>query len=411
MTSICLYYKIHQPYRLKKYKSSDVDVIHNYTDQEACKTVISKLANECYLPANNILYSQVKRYNGRFCIGFSISGTALELFEKYRPDVIESFRKLVATGKVEILAETYYHSLSSLHSVNEFRRQVRKHSDYINELFGAHTSVFRNTELIHSNRIADIVREMGYRAILCEGTQRILKGCSPNHLYRSPDEGPVLFLRNARLSDDIAFRFNDTSWNEHPLTAAKFAEWLHQHPESEEVINLMFDYETFGLHKKAESGIFDFLESLPEAVLSNKSFDFSTPSAVLNLLKPVDTYDVPSPTSWDDQANASCIWSENMMQNNMLKKIYHIERMVMADGDEMIINKWGRLQSADYFYYMSKESCLSAAYRQHNPFLTPQEAFQNYSNIITDFEILLIKRQIDQMRGASKHQTFIGNLF
>jgi alpha-amylase len=411
MTSICIYYKIHQPYRLIKYNSADFDVVHSYTDHEACRVIINKLADECYLRANEILFNQIEKYRGRFSISFSMSGTALELFEKYRPDVIDSFRKLVATGKVEILAETYYHSLSSLHSVNEFRRQVRMHSGYINKLFGMQTSVFRNTELIHSNRIADIIADMGYKAILCEGNQRILKGRSPNHLYRSSGEGPVLFLRNTGLSDDIAFRFDDTNWNEHPLTTEKFALWLHQHAETEEVINLMFDYETFGLHKKAESGIFDFLESLPEAVLSDNNFDFSSPSAALDVYRPLDIYDVPSPISWDDRANASCIWSENMMQNNMLKKIYHIEKMVMADGDEMIINKWGRLQAADYFYYMSKESCLNAAYRQHNPFLTPQEAFQNYSNIITDFEILLIKRQIDQMRGASKQQTFIGNLF
>lgn len=397
MPSICLYFRVHQSYRLKKYQLRDIDVFHCYADPVADKEAIDRMADECYLPANRIVNKLIDECRGQFKVSYSLSGTLIGLLQKYRPDVIDSFQKLVATGCVEILAETYYHSLSSLHSPKEFQRQINKHSQTIKELFSVDTAIFRNTELIHCNQLAEQLAGMGFKGILCEGVERILQGRTPNQVYTNPGNNNIgLLLRNARLSDDIAFRFDDVNWTEHPLTAHKFANWIHTHPAGTEVINLFMDYETFGIHKKENTGIFDFLKSLPAAVLKKDGFIFSTPSAVLENSYPKDIYNVSSTISWEDRAEDSCVWTENVMQHNTLKKIYSLEKMVMSSGCDKAVSKWGRLQSADHFYYMSDEN---EKYR--NPFATAQEAFQNYINIIADFEISLIRKNLAQVKKHS----------
>lgn len=409
MVSVCLYFKVHQPYRLKKYEAKDIDACHCYEDKEADNESIHHLADNCCLPANEIIYQQIIQHKYKFKISFSISGLALELFQQYRPDVIESFKKLAATGCVEFLAETYYHSLSALYSPAEFQRQITKHAELINDLFGIQPTVFRNTELIHNNRIALLVNELGLKGILCEGVERILQGRTCNQLYAVPDNSELsLLLRNVTLSDDIAFRFGDPNWSEHPLTANKFAGWLHQHPADTEVINLFMDYETFGIHKKEDSGIFEFLESLPASVLSNDDFIFAIPSEVLEQKFPRDVYDVTKTISWEDRSNANCVWCENVMQNNTLKKIYSIEKLVSQSVDERAINIWGRLQSADYFYYMAEDSRQQNAGKYVNPHATPREVFQHYTNIVADFEISLIKKEIEAKKKnpASRRLTF-----
>lgn len=408
MTSVCLYFKVHQPYRLKKYSMKGVDLSYCYADVPADNASINFLADNCYLPANQIIHDQLLAHKGKFRISYSISGTALELLQKHRPDVITSFRELVSTGYAEILAETYYHSLSALHSRKEFQRQVHKHSALVKELFGIQPVVFRNTELIHNNALAGEIADMGLQGVLCEGVKRILNGRTPNKVYSVPGrEDMGLLLRNAQLSDDIAFRFDDVNWNEHPLTAEKFAEWLHIHPADTTVINLMMDYETFGIHKKAGSGIFDFLHALPSAVLANDDLTFSSPAVILKKTIPGDTYDVPATVSWENNTTAACVWCDNMRQNNTLKKIYSIGNMVLNCGNEKAIDMWGRLQSADYFYYMSEESCKRTAYQYHNPFSTPEEAFQNYSNIVADLEIALIENEIRRRKRIPSKASFI----
>lgn len=402
MTSICLYFKVHQPYRLKKYQFKDIDLIHCYEDAEADKIAINIAADKCYIPANEILYNAVKKQKGKFRFSFSISGTALALFAKYRPDVIDSFKRLVATGCVEILAETFYHSLSFLHSKKEFQRQVEKHSAAVKEIFNIEPAVFRNTELVYNNDLARFISDMGYKGILCEGVERILKGRPVTQLYAAPDNGDFgLLLRNNILSDDIAFRFDDPNWSEHPLTAKKFAGWLHAYPENTDVINLFMDYETFGVHKNQGSGIFDFLDLLPEAVLANKNFQFSTPSDILQEYYPRDIYDVSKTISWEDQSSSNCVWCENAMQNNTLKKIYAIEKMVINCNCNKTIDIWGRLQTADHFYYMTEQCTESEKSKYQNPFSCAREAFQNYSNILTDFEISLIKNNINNTKKCT----------
>ena len=271
MPAATLYFKVHQPYRLRKYGTTDIGSIHTYIDAEATEAAINIVSDECYLPANTILLELLRHYKGQFKIAFSISGTTLEILEKYRPDVLKSFRQLTRTGYVEIMAETYYNSLSWLHNKKEFERQIKLHGAIVKRLLGTEPKVFRNTELIYSNDLAKFINNMGYKGILCEGLYRILQGKTANQVYAAPGNGDFgLLLRNVNLSDDIAFRFGEMSWSEFPLTAGKFAGWLHFHAEDTNNINIFLDYETFGIHKKTESGIFEFLKYLPAAVLARE---------------------------------------------------------------------------------------------------------------------------------------------
>lgn len=401
MKSVCFYFKVHQPYRLRDYHVQDIDINHCYEDVTADTELINAMADECYLPTNEILYNDLIEQDGKFSITFSISGLALELLQRYRPDVVESFKKLAATGNVEFLAETYYHSLCSLHSQAEFKRQVRMHTKLIQDTFNMTPVVFRNTELIHNNQIAKTVAHMGYKAILCEGQKNILQGRTANRLYQPVNNNKLLLLlRNSVLSDDIAFRFNDTNWNEHPLMADKFAQWLHKHAEDTEVINLYLDYETFGVHKHRDSGVLDFLKALPTEVLANHEFKFAKPSDVINEYKPVGIYDVAETVSWEGYPTGSALCWENVMQNNTLKKIYSIESMVHQTGCNQSLETWGRLQAADYFYYMADQHTPTHFDRYYYPFATAQEVFKNYTNLVADFEISLIKKTITNKKKA-----------
>ncbi|WP_207632749.1 glycoside hydrolase family 57 protein [Foetidibacter luteolus] len=401
MKTVCLYFKVHQPYRLRDYRLHDIDIDHCYEDVTADKELINTMAEECYLPTNNILLKDLLEQDGKFCITFSMSGLVIELLQRYRPDVIESFQKLAATGHVEFLAETYYHSLASLHSQSEFKRQVNMHTRLIQQTFKLTPAVFRNTEVIHNNSIAQTVASLGYKAILCEGLSGILQGRTSNRLYY-PGGGNniILLLRNSALSDDIAFRFNDTQWNEHPLMADKFAQWLHNHTGGTEVINLYLDYETFGIHKHRDTGVLEFLRALPTEVLAHRGFNFSTPSRAISMYSPSDTYDAPETVSWQGHPTGSALCWENVMQNNTLKKIYSIESMVHETGCATSLDTWGRLQAADYFYYMADNHTPTHYERYYYPFATAYEVFKNYTNLVADFEISLIKKTVINKRES-----------
>lgn len=391
--TICVSFKVHLPFSLRVYSQRNVGINHCYEDALSDEMLMNKLADECYLPANKIILDNILATDAAFKVSYSISGTALELMLQYRPDVIASFQQLVNTGAVEILAETYYNSLSFLYSKREFDRQVERHALFIRKLFKTYPGVFRNTELIYSNKLAAHIKDLGYKGILCEGSQNILRGRTPNKLYASPDTGDfALLLRNPVLSDDIAFRFDDKNWNEYPLTADKFAEWIHAHPDNNEVLNLFMDYETFGIHKKADTGIFEFLNALPGAILGNKDFTFNTPSSVINEYYPRDVYHVPEIISWDDHAAACCMWSENTRQNNTLKKIYELEKLVMQSENSSIMNTWGRLQAADYIHSMSDNNRSNC--RHLTPFHSPEEVYHYFTSILTDMEITLVNEQL-----------------
>ncbi len=401
MPSISFCFRLHQPYRLKEYGFENIGLLHSYEDAEACVQIINTVADNCYLPANEIIYNQIKKTSGKFKVAFSISGTMLELLMQYRMDVIESFKKLIETGCVEILAETFNNSLSWLHSKKEFSAQIRKHGLLVKELFNVEAVVFRNTELIYNNDLAKFIADAGYKGILCEGLAKILKGRTANQTYASPGNGDFgVLLRNVELSDDIAFRFGETTWCQHPLTAEKFANWIHGHTLADTGnINLFFDYETFGIHQKTDTGIFGFLQHLPDAVLANPEFHFKTPTEALNTYYPKDIYDVPQTISWEDKTKDCCLWTDNVMQHNSIRKIYSLENMVLKSGNEKMIDTWRKLQAVDYFYFMSAQKrCEGDVYYMLNQFSCSKEAFQTYRNILTDFEISLIKSGIENNR-------------
>jgi len=400
MPTLNLCFKVHIPYRLNDYTAGSNHSANVYFNNTAAATIINQLADECYLPANAIIAGVIEQQQEQCKLAFSISGTAIELLLAYRPDVIDSFRQLVETGCVEILAETYYNSLSWLYSKKEFRRQVEKHGRLVKKVFDVETAVLRNTELIYNNELALFAETLGFKGVLCEGLDKILQGRTPNQVYAAPATNKIgLLLRNVNLSDDIAFRFDDKHWNEFPLTAEKYASWIHSHSHAEH-INLFMDYETFGIHKKPASGIFEFLENLPAAITKNNDWQFTTPSEAIERSNNREVYDSPRTISWKDKDIECCVWCENTWQNNMLKKIYDIEYMLHKSGQTEACDWWGRLQSADHFYYMSVTGrTANDAYQELNPFPSAEAAYRNYLAIITDFEISLIQEGLLQFKG------------
>ena len=389
MRTICLYFQVHQPFRFRRYRFFDIGNDHYYYDDYSNESILNKVAQKSYLPANALMLDLIKKHKGKFKIAYSISGIAMEQFRLYAPEVLDSFKKLADTGHVEFLAETYAHSLCSLKGKEEFQRQVKAHGKLINEHFGQVPKVFRNTELIYSDEIGAMVADMGYKAMLTEGAKHVLGWKSPNYLYCNAINPKLkLLLKNFKLSDDIAFRFSNKGWPEYPLTAEKYVEWMNQAPENEEVINLFMDYETFGEHQWKETGIFDFLEALPATVLKQSPFTFSTPSEVARKLQVVSAVNVPHAISWADEERDLTAWLGNELQNEAFNKLYSLGEKVYASGDDAIKQDYTYLQVSDHFYYMSTKFFSDGEVHSYfNPYDTPYDAFINYMNVLSDFEI------------------------
>ena len=382
MASVCFYFQVHQPYRLRRFSIFDRGA--NYFDDDLNRKTVQKIATKCYLPANAVLHELIQRFDGRFRVAFSLTGVVIEQFQRYAPEVLSSFQRLAESGAVEFLAETYYHSLSFLYSRTELAEQVRMHSELINKLFGQTPTVFRNTELIYNNELARVAAEMGYKVVLCEGADHVLGVRAPSFLYTPPDLPDVkLLLKNYRLSDDIAFRFSNQGWAEFPLTAEKFANWIHQVNGNGHVVNLFMDYETFGEHQWAETGIFEFLRHLPDAVFRLPGNDFKTPGQCAECYAPSGEYDVPHMISWADVERDLSAWLGNAMQSNALHELYRLEPLVKQTGDEALLADWRRLQSSDHFYYMcTKYFADGTVHKYFNPYDTPYDSFINFMNVL-----------------------------
>jgi len=386
--SVCFYFQVHQPDRLRQFRFFDIGNDFHYLDDFSNRTIVRRVAERCYLPANKMLHDLILRNNGAFKVAFSISGTAIEQFERYVPEVIDSFKALAATGCVEFLSETYSHSLASLASTAEFKKQVKQHADLMKRLFGVKPTVFRNTELIYSDMIGAAVADMGYDVMLTEGAKHILGWKSPNFVYvNALNPRMKLLLRNFNLSDDIAFRFSDKGWNSWPLTADKFADWAVSALQKDDVLNLFMDYETFGEHQRSASGIFDFMNALPAAILA-RNIDFSTPSEAARKYQPVAPLHVPYPISWADEERDTSAWLGNDLQEEAFNKLYAMEAEVYKTKDENLVSIFRKLQESDHFYYMcTKFFSDGSVHSYFNPYDTPYEAFINYMNVLADFEL------------------------
>ena len=391
MRSICFYFQVHQPFRLKKYRFFDIGNDHSYYNDYENRTIMRKVAEKCYLPANQLFLDLVNEYGDNFKIAYSLSGTVIDQFELYAPDVLESFQKLFATGRVELLDETYSHSLSALRPEDVFEYQVNRHRKKVKELFGLQPKIFRNTELIYSDEIGEKVAKLGYEGMLTEGARHIMGWKSPNYLYCNAINPKLkLLLKNFKLSDDIAFRFSNQAWEEYPLTAEKYVAWLNAIDPNEEVVNLFMDYETFGEHQWKETGIFDFMRALPEKVFKYSDYQFHTPSEVVAKHNPVGVLNVPYPISWADEERDLTAWLGNELQNEAFENLYKLFERVKELDDPELWRDWLYLQTSDHFYYMcTKWFSDGDVHKYFNPYSSPYEAFINYMNILSDFRIRL----------------------
>ena len=386
MKTICFYFQIHQPFRLKRYRFFDIGNDHYYYDDFNNEEIMHRIAQRSYIPANYTLLEMIKNSNGKFKVAFSISGIALEQLEIYVPEFIDSMKELAKTGCVEFLSETYAHSLASLKDPIEFANQVKMHDDKIEDLFGQRPKVFRNTELIYSDDIACQIADMGFKGCITEGAKHILGWKSPNYLYNSAAAPKLkLLLKNYKVSDDISFRFSNYEWSEYPLTADKFIGWIANTPESEQIVNLFMNYETLGELQPRETGIFEFMKALPRFA-EEKGISFATPTEIISKVKPVDSLSMPYPISWADEERDTSAWLGNVLQNEAFEKLYSVAERVRLCDDRRLKQDWNYLQTSDHFYYMCTKHFNDGAVHSHySPYETPYEAFTNYMNVLSDF--------------------------
>ena len=405
MKTVNLYFQVHQPWRLKVYRFFNIGKDHNYLDDFTNRAIMQKVARQCYLPMNALLLKLIKENKGAFKCSFSITGSAVEQFRAYAPEVLDSFRALAETGCVEFLAETYSHSLAALSSKEDFVEQVKLHSKMIKEEFGKKPVAFRNTELIYSDQIGEMVAGLGFKTILAEGAKHVMGWKSPNYIYTNAiDNSLRVLLRNYKLSDDIAFRFSNQGWDQYPLTADKFAQWVAE--DNGDVVNLFMDYETFGEHQKADTGIFDFMKALPKAILNQGDICFSTVSEAAKSSQPVGVLHCPHVMSWADEERDVTAWLGNELQNEAFSKLYALKDKVKSLKNADYEYVWNFMQTSDHFYYMATKWLSDGDVHSYfNPYGSSYEAFINYMNVLSDFEIEIDKALAAKSKKSRKKET------
>lgn len=384
MPSVSFYFQVHQPYRLKKYTIFDAEHDQHYFDEQKNREIMQKVAHKCYLPTNKLLLEMIHQYHGKFRVAFSLTGTAIEQFAKYAPEVLASFRQLALTGCVEFMAETYAHSISSLFDEAEFSAQIKKHNELMLDHFDYQPVTFRNTELLYANRVAALVGNLGYKAVLAEGAEHLLGWRSPNFVYTPAGSPQVkLLLRNGKLSDDISYRFSNKVWAEYPLTAAKYASWISQVNGAGDVVNVFMDYETFGEHHAKESGIMDFLKHVPGEILKNADNSFLLPREVAEKYASVGEIDCPAYTSWADSQKDASAWLGNNMQHDAARAMYQLLKDVRQAHNKHLLEDWRKLSAADHLYYISTKGLSDGdVHKYFSPYKTPYDAFINLMNVL-----------------------------
>lgn len=384
---IVLYLHAHQPYRVRKYSVFDTAIKHDYFDDPECNNeqVFRKVADKSYRPMNALIEKLLVTYP-EFKISLSLTGVFIEQVEKWAPDVLDSFKRLIATGRVEIMAETYYHSLAFFYSLGEFEHQVESHQAKIRELFGVETKVFRNTELAYNDTLAQWADNHGFKGILAEGWDPILEWRSPNYVYRPVGTKNIsLLMKNYYLSDDIAFRFGDKSWPQWPLSADTYNEWVNASVNDKSIVNLFMDYETFGEHQWADTGIFDFFEAFVDKWLKNSDNTFYTVSGAIDAFEPVGEISMPNTVTWADTERDLTAWLGNSMQQEALHHIYAMQDDILRTNDVELIGDWRMLQTSDHFYYMcTKWFNDGDVHAYFSPYESPYDAFLYYINVVRD---------------------------
>ena len=394
---ITLYLHVHQPLRVRKYTIFDTAENHSYfnepdgTSDRNNERVFRKVAEKSYRPMNALL-EKLLTSHPEFKVSFSITGTFIEQSQLWAPDVLESFKRLVATGQVEIVAETYYHSLAFFYSKPEFERQVKMHQQKIKELFGVETAIFRNTELAYDNELAKWAEGYGFKGILAEGWDPILGWRTPNHMYRpAGTENIRLLLKNYRLSDDIAFRFSNRAWKHHPLSADTYHDWMDASIQDSQLVNLFMDYETFGEHQWEDTGIFAFFESFIGMWLKNPENTFYTPSEAIATHQPVAEISMPHTVTWADTERDLTAWLGNSMQQEALRHLYALEDDILRSGDKLLIEDWRKLQTSDHVYYMcTKWFTDGDVHAYFSPYDSPYDAFLYFMNALRDLRYRLM---------------------
>jgi alpha-amylase len=389
--SIVLYLHVHQPLRVRRYSIFDTAQQHDYFDEHDTSSdrnnqrVLRKVADKSYRPMNALL-EKLLHAHPEFKISLSITGTFIEQAERWAPDVLESFKRLVATGRVEIVAETYYHSLAFFYSLDEFERQVRMHRDKIRLLFGVETAVFRNTELAYNNDLAKWADEYGFKGILAEGWDDILRWRSPNYLYRPVGTHAIgLLLKNYRLSDDLAFRFSNKAWTHWPLHADTYTQWIDESIKDSPIVNLFMDYETFGEHQWADTGIFEFFEQFVATWLARPDHYFATVSEAVDANRPIDEVSMPHTVTWADAERDLTAWLGNSMQQEAFRHLYALQDDILRSNDATLIADWRKLQTSDHVYYMcTKWFTDGDVHAYFSPYESPYDAFLYFMNAIRD---------------------------
>ncbi|MEM5836361.1 MAG: glycoside hydrolase family 57 protein [Candidatus Aenigmatarchaeota archaeon] len=401
MPLITLNFQVHQPIRLANFQPDGISRdVSCYFNSGLNKMIFEKVRDRCYLPTTSILLELIDKFKHekkKFKVNFAITGVFLELCEKYGKDVLENFKQLVKTKQVEIIGETYHHSLASLFDTKEeFIEEINLHSQAMKDFFGVRPKVFVNTEMIYNNVIGRIVEDLGFKAIFTEGAERILGWRSPNYVYvrkfcfpddRSWEERIRILLRNYRLSDDIGYRFSAMNWDQWPLTADKFAAWLSV--THGECINLFMDFETFGEHQWAESGIFWFLRALPFEILKYENLEFATPSEVVEKLKPVGEIDVFefSTVSWADMERDVSAWLGNKMQQICFEEVKNLGKILKEVKNDELKKVWKYLLTSDHYYYMCNKMWADGdVHKYFSCFSSPEESFANFMKIVADLK-------------------------
>jgi len=384
MPSIVFYFKIHQPERLRHYTVFDIGENPYYFDDERNKFYLDRIVRKSYFPTLNLIHHLIQETKGKFKVSFGATGILFDQLKRWHPEIIKLFQKLSQTGCVEFVGETYYHSLSSLYSIKDFQDQVLLHKNLIKKLFDQESKVFANTELIYFDDLTQIVKNLGFDAILTEGVPWILEWRSPNFIYSDPERNLKILLRNYKLSDDMSFRFSARWWEEWPLTADKFATWIENHNGNGEIINLFMDFETFGEHQWEETGIFEFLKSLPFEVLKRKDLEFSLPSEAIKKYSTKGIFSSKKPITWADTERDLTAWLGNEMQIENAEILYSLER----DTPFYLKDIWRKLQTADHFYYMcTKWFSDGDVHKYFNPYENPYDAYLNFRNVLEDFRL------------------------